>query len=344
MDDREVQLTTWLRAEFSGATTALVPVAGDASFRRYFRVDLPAGYGHDQGKTAIAMDAPPEHERCDAFLAIARHWHRGGVHVPAILASAPAQGFILLEDLGDELYLSQLSPANADRLYGDAIRTLVEIQQTSAPGEYPLPPYDSTLLEREMALFRDWFLERQLGFSLTTAERALLETTFKVLREAAMAQPQVPVHRDYHSRNLLVTPMQSPGVIDFQDAVVGPLTYDLVSLLRDAYIAWPEDDIHRWVEQHRELSQEAGLHRADSATFRQWFELMGMQRHLKVAGIFARLALRDGKDGYLADIPRVIDYLVRASATQPAMRGFTAWLEERVVPEMAALTTAPTKT
>ncbi|QCF27260.1 aminoglycoside phosphotransferase family protein [Hydrocarboniclastica marina] len=339
MDNREAQLTAWLEAELGGPAPALLPVAGDASFRRYFRIQLPGTSGPAENGTAIVMDAPPEHESCDAFLAIAQHWHDAGIHVPAVLASDAGQGFILLEDLGDELYLKHLTPANADRLYGDALTALVQIQLATARENDVLPPYSAVLLDREMALFRDWFLQQQLGFNLTTAEQALLDTTFRTLRDAAMAQPQVTVHRDYHSRNLLVTEKNNPGVIDFQDAVVGPLTYDLVSLLRDAYIAWPEDDLQRWVEHYRELSQAAGLHRADADTFRQWFELMGMQRHLKVAGIFSRLSLRDGKDGYLADIPRVIDYLVRASATQPAMRAFTAWLEERVVPEMAALVT-----
>lgn len=337
MDSRAAQLSAWLESQFGGSGLTLTAVAGDASFRRYFRVAR-------DDRSYIAMDAPPERENCRPFLAIARHWHDAGIHVPAIVEASLDQGFLLLEDLGDQLYLEALTPANADRLYGDALTALVRIQQVSAPLTYPLPVYNSELLMREMNLFREWLLEAKLGLTLSNAERALLDTTFATLREAALAQPQVTVHRDYHCRNLLVTDRDSPGIIDFQDAVSGPVTYDLVSLLKDAYIAWPEDDQARWIEQFRLAGQEAGLHRADSATFRQWFELMGMQRHLKVAGIFARLALRDGKARYLADIPRTVDYLVRASAGQPALRSFTAWLEENVIPHMGALTLPPKKT
>lgn len=334
MDNRAAQLTAWLGGQLGSNGLALVPVAGDASFRRYFRVC--AG-----GTCYIAMDAPPEHEDCGPFVAIAHHWRNAGIHVPAIIKAFPDEGFLLLEDLGDELYLDVLTPANADRLYGDALKTLVQIQQVRSPLTYPLPSYDSKLLMREMELFREWLVIAELGLDLSTAENALLDTTFSTLREAALAQPQVTVHRDYHSRNLLVTDENSPGVIDFQDAVTGPITYDLVSLLRDAYVAWPENDLGRWVEQFRLASADAGLHRADPDTFRQWFELMGMQRHLKVAGIFARLYRRDGKSRYLADIPRTVDYLLGASAAQPAMRSFTAWLEERVIPRMGAMAPNP---
>lgn len=334
MDNREAQLTAWLEQQFGSPGLELEPVAGDASFRRYFRI-------RSEGEPRIVMDAPPEHEDCKPFLAIARQWHKAGIHVPAIQRASLDDGFLVLEDLGDELYLDALTPANADRLYGDALDTLLRLQQVPAPADYPLPLYDSALLMREMELFREWFLIRQLGLSLSNEEHALLDTTFGVLREAALAQPQVTVHRDYHSRNLLLTRTDNPGVIDFQDAVHGPITYDLVSLLRDAYVAWPEENLARWIERFRLAGVEAGLHRAESQTFRQWFELMGMQRHLKVAGIFARLHLRDGKARYLADIPRTVDYLVRASSTQPAMRSLTAWLEERVVPRMGELTPAP---
>lgn len=328
MDQRYRALLHWLETTLPAAPDALTPVAGDASFRRYFRVQLG-------NETHIAMDAPPEKEGSDAFLALARHWHRYGLHVPAVLETDLAQGFLLLEDLGDDLYLDRLSDeATADVLYGDALEALVHIQPRTSPPDYSQPDYDTVLLEREMQLFPDWLLETKLGLHLSSQEKAMLQTTFRTLIESALAQPRVTVHRDYHSRNLLVTESNSPGIIDFQDAVTGPITYDPVSLLKDCYIRWPEEAIERWLEQFREASARAGLHHADSATFRQWFELMGIQRHLKAAGIFARLDVRDGKPGYLADIPRVLDYIVTAAYQQPALAHFAGWLEERVVPAM----------
>ena len=328
MDQRYRALLDWLDVTLPAAPDAVTSVAGDASFRRYFRV-------RSGDETHIAMDAPPEKEGSDAFLALARHWHRYGLHVPAVLETDLAQGFLLLEDLGDDLYLDRLGDeATADSLYGDALEALLHIQPRTSPPDYSQPDYDTALLEREMQLFPDWLLERKLALHLTSQEKAMLQTTFHTLIESALAQPRVTVHRDYHSRNLLVTDSNSPGIIDFQDAVTGPITYDPVSLLKDCYIRWPEEAIERWLEQFREASARAGLHHADSATFKQWFELMGIQRHLKAAGIFARLDARDGKPGYLADIPRVLDYMVTAAYRQPALAHFAAWLEERVVPAM----------
>jgi len=335
MDTRLQQLTQWVR-QFPGlAQSQPVPVSGDASFRRYFRV---LGQGVDSASRHgpfIVMDAPPEHEDCQPFVALARHWHRQGIAVPDVIEADLEQGFLLLEDFGDQLMLGQLDDHSADHLYSGAMAELCRIQQLNDAADYPLPPYDTALLEREMALFPDWLLEQQLGLTLSNSERALLDTTFALLRESALAQPEVTVHRDYHSRNLLVRPdSPTPGVIDFQDAVRGPVTYDLVSLLKDCYIRWPEHRVQQWTEQYRLLSRAAGLHHADAETFRQWFELMGMQRHLKAAGIFARLALRDGKTGYLGDIPRTVGYLVEASSRQPALRHFHGWLLDRVVPEI----------
>lgn len=329
MEQRYRALLDWLDQTLQATPDSVTPVAGDASFRRYFRVRLG-------NETHVVMDAPPEKEGSEAFLALARHWHRYGLHVPAVLESDLEQGFLLLEDLGDDLYLNHLSDeAAADSLYGDALEALVHIQPRSAPPEYSQPDYDATLLEREMQLFPDWLLEKKLGLSLSNQEKAMLQTTFGALIESALAQPRVTVHRDYHSRNLLVTESNSPGIIDFQDAVTGPITYDPVSLLKDCYIRWPDEAVARWLEQFREASARAGLHHADSATFTQWFELMGIQRHLKAAGIFARLDVRDGKPGYLADIPRVLDYIVAAADRQPALAHFAGWLEERVVPAMS---------
>lgn len=337
MDTRLQLLTNWVR-QFPGfEQSEAEPVSGDASFRRYFRVWQHAGQAKTNGGDVpfIVMDAPPEHEDCEPFVAIARHWHQQGIAVPEIVQADLEQGFLLLEDFGDRLMLGQLNEKSADRLYRNALEELTLIARQPSPEAYPLPPYDATLLEREMALFPDWLLEQHLGMQLENSERALLDTTFSMLRESALAQPEVTVHRDYHSRNLLVRPNEPrPGVIDFQDAVTGPVTYDVVSLLKDCYIQWPEARICDWLEVFRQGSRDAGLHRADPETFRQWFELMGMQRHLKAAGIFARLSIRDGKHGYLKDIPRTVQYLIVASSRQPALRHFHEWLSDTVMPRI----------
>ncbi|TVP57603.1 MAG: aminoglycoside phosphotransferase [Halomonadaceae bacterium] len=333
MDKRYQSLLDWLHQVLPAAPQEVAKVAGDASFRRYFRAHTETASGP---LSWIVMDAPPEHEDCAPFVAIARHWQAQGLHVPEILAEDRQQGFLLLEDLGDQLYSQALTQeARADILYGQAINALVRIQ--TLPQDLPLPAYDAGLLEREMQLFPDWLLKEQLGLSLTDQEQDLLASTFALLRDAALEQPRATVHRDYHSRNLLVTGANSPGIIDFQDAVIGPVTYDLVSLLKDCYVRWPVEAVARWVEQYRQQSQAQGLHQADSATFTQWFELMGMQRHLKAAGIFARLAKRDGKAGYLADVPRTVNYLIEASQGQPALQPFGHWLTHRVWPHLHAL-------
>ena len=336
MDNRLRTLTHWVR-QFPGFDKAKPqPVSGDASFRRYFRV---FGDPEQQGSAQpyIVMDAPPEHEDCRPFVAIARHWQAQGIAVPKVLGEDLKQGLLLLEDFGDTLMVSALTESTANTLYHSALDELVSIQRATAPPDHVLPPYDSALLNREMALFPDWLLTEKLGLTLSNSDWALLETTFAILRESALAQPTVTVHRDYHSRNLLVRPgTNRPGVIDFQDAVRGPVTYDLVSLLKDCYINWPAARVDQWEERFRRQTLDAGLHNADRDTFHQWFELMGMQRHLKAAGIFARLDIRDGKPGYLNDIPRTVCYLVRASGRQPALRHFHEWLTDRVLPAVEA--------
>ena len=326
MDQRYDAMLAWLGQLFGTAPQTPEPVAGDASFRRYFRVKTPDG-------SRIVMDAPPEKESCAAFVALTHHWHEHGLHVPELLAEDQEQGFLLLEDLGDRLYLDELtSEAAADRLYGEALSALVKLQGLPSPLDHPLPPYDRERLQQEMQLFPDWLLEQKLGLRLSSQEQAMLATTFATLTESALAQPRVTVHRDYHSRNLLVTERNSPGIIDFQDAVTGPIAYDAVSLLRDCYVAWPLEKVCQWLETYRLEAREAGLHHADEATFRQWFELMGIQRHLKASGIFARLDQRDGKPRYLADIPRTLEYIITASRRQPALEHFGDWLAERVAP------------
>ena len=336
MDNRLQMLTAWV-SQFPGFENAEAqPVSGDASFRRYFRVCKTEANGNQT--PFIVMDSPPELEDCGPFVLIGRYWRQSGIAVPRIFEADPVRGFLLLEDFGDRLMLGQLTPDTANSLYQGALDELVRIQQIPPQPHHPLPAYNAALLNREMALFRDWLLEGYLGLTLDNVEKSMLDTTFALLRESALAQPEVTVHRDYHSRNLLVREQHTrPGVIDFQDAVSGPVTYDAVSLLKDCYIQWPEERICEWLESFRKKSQQAGLHRADQDTFRQWFELMGMQRHLKAVGIFSRLAMRDGKTRYLEDIPRTVGYLLTASQRQPALRHFHDWLAAVAVPRIEEL-------
>jgi len=294
------------------AAFSLAPASNDASFRRYFRITSAAGAAVLPGTDArslIVMDAPPGKEDCRAFVHVAGLFGRAGVHVPSVLAQDLAQGFLLLSDLGDTTYLAalQADPSGADRLYREALGALVAIQRGSRPGE--LPAYDRALLERELMLFPEWYVAKQLGRTLSGKQAQLLRRAFDLIIENNLAQPQVYVHRDYHSRNLMVT-VPNPGILDFQDAVHGPITYDLVSLLRDAYIAWDEQRVLDWCIRYWEAARTAGLPvQGDFGQFYRDFEWMGAQRQLKVLGIFARLAHRDGKHGYLRDQPLVMSYL-----------------------------------
>ncbi|MFZ5536506.1 MAG: aminoglycoside phosphotransferase family protein [Pseudomonadota bacterium] len=320
MNPRLEQIQHWLHVELGLASGKLLPASADASFRRYFRLYQP-------GRSLIVMDAPPEHEDIRPFERINRILEGHGVHVPHIHASCAERGLMLLEDLGDTPYLACLNEVSVDRLYDDAMATLLLIQTCPTEG---LLAYDDELLLREMRLFDSWYLERHLGLRLGEEDRKLLERVYAMLSERARAQPQVFVHRDYHSRNLMVTDQRSPGVIDFQDAVVGPLTYDLVSLLRDSYIEWPEERVMQWAGSFHQRVREAGLSDVVWATFRQDFDWMSAQRHLKVAGIFARLHHRDGKSGYLKDIPLTLRNLKKAVSPYPEFTEFSQWLETRL--------------
>lgn len=300
---RTALLRDWVAQHFPGQNLSIAPASADASFRRYFRV-IPA-----DGQPRIVMDAPPEHENSQPFVHVAELFGAAGAHVPQILATDLDQGFMLLSDLGDQTYLSALDAASAPALYRDACAALIKIQQASRPGV--LPEYDRALLKRELDLFPDWYIAKHLGTTLSELQKATLEAAFASLLANNLAQPQVFVHRDYHSRNLMVHE-HNPGVLDFQDAVYGPITYDLVSLLRDAYIDWNEEQELDWVIRYWEMARKAGLPVAqDFADFYRDYEWMGAQRQLKVLGIFARLCYRDGKDGYLKDMPRVMKYLRR---------------------------------
>ena len=302
--ERIESLRQWLQSILGDDAFALSPASNDASFRRYFRVRF------DDGRTSlIAMDAPPGREDCRPYVHVAELFAAAGVHVPAVHARSLDQGFLLLSDLGDTTYLATLGAAqdSADRLYGDALDALVRIQLASRPGA--LPVYGRQLLARELALFPDWYVARQLGRQLTSDQRRTLEDGFSLLLANNLAQPCVFVHRDYHSRNLMLAE-PNPGILDFQDAVYGPVTYDLVSLLRDAYISWPQERVIHWCIRYWEKARRADLPvAADFAAFYRDFEWMGAQRQIKVLGIFARLCYRDGKDGYLRDQPLVMRYL-----------------------------------
>lgn len=301
---------SWLARERPSCVPAgdLAVVSGDASFRRYFR--LPLAAGDVPARSLIAVDAPPEKENSQPFVAIARALHAHGVCVPQVLAADLGQGFMLLEDFGDVLLRSRLTEASVDALYGQAMDTLRHMQHCALVPDYALPSYDRQRLLDEMGLLRDWFIARYLGLELTTEQHAVLGNAFSLIADDVRQQPQVFVHRDYHSRNLMLLPDGRLGVIDFQDAVTGPVTYDLVSLLRDAYVSWPEADVARWVAEFAGKLRADGHITLDNAEFQRGFDWMGAQRHLKVVGIFARLSLRDGKHGYLDDMPLVFNYLL----------------------------------
>ena len=304
MDFRLAALERWLGAEFPAIPFTLAPASEDASFRRYFRAQLA------DGRRFVVMDAPPEKENCGPFLHVAAVFSAAAVHVPAIHAQDLAGGFLLLEDLGATTYHDSLGRGDTARLYAAAIDSLIRIQLASRDGV--LPAYDRALLERELHLFPDWYVARQLRRELLRGEREVLAGAFKLLLANNLAQPRVFVHRDYHCRNLMACE-PPPGILDFQDAVYGPITYDLVSLFRDAYVRREEAEVLDWVLRYWEKARKAGLPvQAEFAAFYRDFEWMGAQRHLKVAGIFARLCHRDGKQRYLADIPLVLDYLVAA--------------------------------
>ena len=326
MDERLAALQAWLRDELGMTVVSVTAASGDASFRRYFRVGVA-------DNCYIAMDAPPQQEDCRPFVAIADAMAGFGIHVPRVYEQDLERGFLLLSDLGTRQYLGELNSGTADRLYGDAIATLVRLQSQGPLDDGVLPPFDSARLTMEMALFRDWFLQRHLGLALADDELEVLEASFQWLIDNALAQPQVWVHRDYHSRNLMVTDARNPGVLDFQDAVIGPVTYDVVSLLRDCYIDWPEEALERWLGVYAQKAHDAGcLDNVAPGQLREWFDLMGVQRHLKAIGIFARLCHRDGKPGYLADIPRTLRYVHAVAGRYPAMAGLGRLIETRVAP------------
>jgi aminoglycoside/choline kinase family phosphotransferase len=299
--DRLTQLQRWLDSLSESTYTDLKPASADASFRQYFRV---TNTGDD--KTYIVMDAPPEKEDCHPFLLVTDLIRGVGVNAPDVISVDIQQGFLLLDDLGDKPYLDYLDEDSADTLYTDAIDALVKMQTIDGM----LAMYDEPFLQTEMDLFETWYLNRHLGIELDQAQKASLNDVCKLLIQNAIEQPQVFVHRDYHSRNLMITEENNPGVIDYQDAVIGPITYDLVSLFKDCYIEWPRERVELWLELY--LARITPTRLIDKDTLIRWFDLMGVQRHLKVLGIFARLNYRDGKAQYLDDLPLTLKYVLDA--------------------------------
>ena len=309
------------------------PASADASFRRYFRVQSPS-------QSFVAMDAPPAQEDCRPFIQVAGYFESMQLNAPRVLEANLEDGFLLLTDLGSVQYLAELkqNSDSSDALYADALAALLVMQARGEAFQSLLPAYDDTLLRFELSLFRDWLCEKHLGIIFSDADDAHWRALCELLVINALDQPQVFVHRDYHSRNLLVTVDNNPGILDFQDAVEGPLTYDLVSLLKDCYVKWSEAQVVGWMQDYCDKSRDAGLHSLSSGEFTRNFDLMGVQRHLKAAGIFARLNHRDGKPGYMRDVPRTLSYIVDLG-TQYAELGFLVELiKERCLPELQAST------
>lgn len=309
-----------LNKELRGAPFTFTPASADASFRRYWRAALA------DGRSYIVMDAPPDREDCRPFVRVAAMLHEAGVNAPQVLAQDLGQGFLLLTDLGTRTYLEELNESNAAQLFSDAIDALLRWQLATRPGT--LPPYDEALLRREMNLFPEWYVGKHLQKTLSPSQGEALETIFRRLVESALAQPVVYVHRDYMPRNLMVCE-PNPGVLDFQDAVIGPITYDVVSLMRDAFISWEEERVLDWTARYWEKAKRTGLPvAADFAEFWRAFEWMGLQRHLKVLGIFARINYRDGKPKYLADTPRFITYASSVSKRYRELAPLARLLDE----------------
>jgi N-acetylmuramate 1-kinase len=330
-DPRLALLEHWLEHDLELAGSSVTPASADASFRRYFRV-------RSGDRTLIAMDAPPGREDLAPFVGVARALRALGVTVPEVVEEDRARGFLLMTDLGSTHYLAALGAGgDVDRLYRDATDALLKIQARGLGAAAQLPPYDGACLDREVQLFPDWFLGRHLDAAPGAAEHALIDRTSTQLAAAALEQPQVFVHRDYHSRNLMVLPAGNPGILDFQDAIRGALSYDLVSLFKDCYIVWPRPRVLGWVRDYRRRALTAGIAvPGDEADFVRWFDLMGLQRHLKVLGIFARLWYRDGKAGYLRDLPTVLQYVLDTTAAYREFAELDRLLRAVVVPKFAA--------
>ncbi|HEU4850678.1 MAG TPA: phosphotransferase [Telluria sp.] len=326
-DARLEQLSGWL------ATLGLVdvasrrPASADASFRRYFRFDVLPAMRDKLGETLVAMDAPPERENVPAFLHVQGLLLEAGVHVPAIVAQDVPNGFLLLSDLGTTTYLQRINVDNAAFMYSDAVDTLIRFQLASQPGV--LPEFDRAFVMREMNLFPEWYIGRHLGVTMDEKQQAALDGVFEAICSNVLAQQQVYMHRDFHSRNLMFLEHGNPGVLDFQDAVYGPVTYDLGSLLRDAYVQWDEELVLDWVVRYWQSAKKVGLPvNPDIDAFYRDFEFMALQRHLKILGIFCRLNYRDNKPNYLGDLPTVTDYVRKTANRYTVLKPLIKLLDE----------------
>ena len=322
-DARLLLLTAWLAPLELVQIDSLRAASADASFRRYFRVDVLPAERARLGDTLIVMDAPPERENVPAFLHVDALLAAAGVTVPAIVAQDVPNGYLLISDLGNTTYLQRITQENAAAMYADATEALIKFQLRSEPGL--LPEYDRAFLTRELKLFPEWYVGKHLGLTMTAPQAAQLDAVFEAILANNLAQQQVFVHRDFHSRNLMFLDVGNPGVLDFQDALYGPVTYDLASLLRDAYIQWDEEMVLDWVVRYWQRAKQVGLPvNPDIDAFYRDFEYMALQRHLKILGIFCRLNYRDGKSNYLNDLPLVLDYVRktanRYSALKPLVR------------------------
>jgi aminoglycoside/choline kinase family phosphotransferase len=339
-DSRHQVLAAWVQEQLGksmggepGVISPLRLLNGDAGFRRYYRFDWHHATAHHCGGL-LAVDAPPATEDSAQFVALAQYLRRFNVRTPSIFAVDIARGFLLVEDFGDALLQHHLNRETATTLYGEAFMTLLALQQ-SVDDKQLLPRYDQALLRRELTIFREWFVENLLDYTLNSVECDLLERFFTLLETSALAQPQVLVHRDYHSRNLLLCESGGMGVIDFQGALWGPCTYDAVSLLRDCYLRWPAADVKRWALAYGNLAMETGiLPDVDEQTYLRWFDWMGLQRHIKVLGIFARLHLRDHKSGYLGDLSRVVGYVLEVAESYPELADFSRWFRAQLMPQV----------
>ena len=326
MPDRYNSLQNWLTEILGTSVFNLKPASEDASFRTYHRLFL-------KNKTFIVMDAPPEQENCKAFIKITKKLRACDVNVPIIHNVNIEQGFLLLSDLGNDLYLNKLNKSSIYELYSDALSALVSIQVLVNVGG--VDEYDKSLLISEMNLFREWLIEKHLNIKLSDSQVKILTTLFDLLVNNALQQPKVFVHRDFHSRNLMVTKENNPGVIDYQDAVYGPISYDLVSLLKDCYIKWPKEEIDKWIDFYlNKLYEEKAQYKINRDEFIRWFDLMGVQRHLKASGIFMRLSHRDGKHNFLKDIPRTLSYILDLKETYEELQPICIILEELVLPRL----------
>ncbi len=321
-DLRAISLLDWLENDLLMIVDAFELASSDASFRRYFRIKTPEG-------SFVVMDAPPDKENTDVFIRVAGILAGINFNVPIIFQKNTAEGFLLLEDFGSQCFLDELTVENANTLYWSAFDALLLMQSEIAIEYCGLPFYNEALLQRELGVFEDWFLHESLD---TPVPAEIWNNLCDLLISSALEQPKVCVHRDYHSRNLMFLTNDSPGIIDFQDAVIGPITYDLVSLLRDCYITWSPELIEQWRSEYYQRLIALKLITVTPEQFKRWFDLMGLQRHLKAIGIFSRLHLRDGKSSYLNDIPRTLAYVISVCADYPELSSFSVFLEEQVAP------------